>query len=417
VSDALRFPESERLLARAKRVIPGGIYGHTAPHLLVPGKYPYFFARARGSRLWDVDGNEYVDLLCSYGPIVLGHNHPKVDEAAARRAAEGRLFDGPGREWVELAERLVDLVPWADWAVFAKNGADVCTWALHVARAATGRQTVLAVTGAYHGTHPWCTPTRDGLTTGDRAHVTWFRWNDLAGLDDAIATHDGDVAAIMVTPFRHEVHADQEMPAPDFLPGVRERCDRLGAVMILDDVRAGFRLHPRGSGEAFGVQPDFACFSKAIANGHALSAAVARESLRDAARRVFFTGTYWISPVEMAAALACLAELDASDAVAVMRERGERLRDGLLGQAATHDMAVRHTGPPAIPFLTFDADAGSFERSRIFAAACVARGVYVHPYHNWFVSTALTDADLDRVLEATDAAFRDVAAACRDADV
>jgi glutamate-1-semialdehyde 2,1-aminomutase len=122
----------------------------------------------------------------------------------------------------------------------------------------------------------------------------------------------------------------------------------------------------------------------------------------------------------MAAALACLDELEASDAVTVMRERGERLRHGIVEQAATHGLAIRYTGPPAIPFLTFDADAGSFDRSRRFAAACVARGVYLHPYHNWFVSTALADADVDRVLEATDAAFREVAAAgsvVRDADV
>jgi len=403
-----RYAESERLLERARRVVPGGIYGHTAPHLLVPGSYPYFFTRARGSRLWDVDGNEYVDLLCSYGPIVLGHAHPKVEEAAARCAADGRLFNGPGRPWVELAERLVDLVPWAEWAVFAKNGSELCTWALQVARMATGRQAALAATGTYHGTHPWCTPARDGLTTGDREHVGWFRYNDLESLDDALATHDGDVAAIIVTPFRHEAGADQELPAEGFLAGIRERCDRLGAVFVLDDVRAGFRLHPGGSGEAFGVRPDFACYSKAIANGHPISAAVGCEALRDAAKDVFFTGTYWTSPVEMAAALACLDELESTDAVSIMRERGEQLRAGMLAQADTHHVRVRYTGPPAIPFMTF-ADDDAFARSKVFAAACVADGVYLHPYHNWFMSTALTQDDVARVLDTTDHAFARVA--------
>jgi glutamate-1-semialdehyde 2,1-aminomutase len=150
-AEAGRYRESAALFARAERVIPGGIYGHQSPRMLVPGAYPSFFARADGARLWDVDGNEYLDLVCGYGPIVLGHNHPAVDAAAAREAANGRCYNGPGRAFVELAERLVGLTPWAAWAVFAKNGSDVCTWAVQVARAATGRAKILAAKGAYHG--------------------------------------------------------------------------------------------------------------------------------------------------------------------------------------------------------------------------------------------------------------------------
>jgi glutamate-1-semialdehyde 2,1-aminomutase len=404
-----RYRQSEALFARALRVVPGGIYGHQSPRMLVPGAYPYFFARGDGARIWDVDGNEYLDLMCSYGPIVLGHNHPGVDEAARRQAAAGRCFNGPGAVWVELAERLVDLTPWADWAVFAKNGSDVCTWATQVARAATGRQIVLAAQGAYHGTHPWCSPVSAGVTPGDRAHVARFRWNDLPSVDTALEQHAGDVAALIVTPFRHDAFHDQEMAEPGFLEGLRARCDRLGAVLILDDVRAGFRLDLRGSGEAVGLQPDLSCYCKALGNGYPIAAAVGRDALRGPAEKVFFTGSYWTGPVEMAAALACLAELEASDAIGQMSRRGSRLREGLEQQAAAHGLAVRYSGPPTIPFMTFVADAGSFERSRLFAAACAARGVYLHPHHNWFLSAALGDADLGRVLDVTDLALREVA--------
>lgn len=389
--------------------MPGGIYGHQAPALLVPGAYPYFFARGRGAHVWDVDGNQYVDLLCSYGPIVLGHAHSKVDEAARRQAESGDCFNGPAPVFVELAERLVALTPWAAWATFAKNGSDVCAWATMLARAATGRRKVLVARGAYHGTYPWCTPVATGTTVEDRAHAVAFAWNDLASVDAALAAHEGDVAAIMVCPFRHDAFHDQEMPADGFLPGLRERCDRLGAVLILDDVRAGFRLHLGGSGELVGVRPDLACYSKAIANGYALAALVGRDALREAATRVFVTGTYWPSAVPMAAALACLDELEASDAVRHMAARGEQLRRGIEAQAAAHHLAVRYTGPPAIPFMTFVADEGSFRRSRDFAAACIAHGVYLHPHHNWFLSAAHTEADVARVLEVTEEAFREVA--------
>jgi glutamate-1-semialdehyde 2,1-aminomutase len=403
-----RYRESEALLARARRVVPGGIYGHQAPHQLVPGAYPWFFARAEGARLWDVDGHEYVDLVCSYGPIVLGHNHPVVDEAARRQAARGRCLNGPAPVMVDLAERLVALTPWAAWAVFAKNGSDVCTWAVQVARHATGRRKVLAAEGSYHGGHAWCAPVANGTTAEDRAHVVPFRYNDLGSVDAALAAHDGDVAAVMVTPFRHDTHRDQELPAPDFLPGLRARCDRLGACLVLDDVRAGFRLHLGGSGERFGVQPDLACYSKALANGYPLSACLGREALRDAARRVFFVGTYWTAPVPMAAALACLVELERTDAIGHMERMGTLLRRGLERQAAAHGLAIRCSGPPAIPFLTF-ADDGGFERSRRFAAACAAHGVYLHPHHNWFLSAAIGEGEIGRVLEATEEAFREVA--------
>jgi glutamate-1-semialdehyde 2,1-aminomutase len=404
-----RFRKTEALFARAQRVVPGGIYGHQSPLMLVPGAYPYFFARGQGAHVWDVDGNQYIDLMCSYGPIVLGHNHPKVDEAARRQAGEGNCFNGPGRVWVELAEHLVALTPWAAWTVFAKNGSDVCTWATEVARAATGRRKILAARGAYHGTHAWCTPLLDGTTPEDRAHVAHYRYNDLASVDAALAASEGDVAAIMVSPFRHDAFHDQEMPAPGFLTGLRERADRLGAVLILDDVRAGFRLHLGGSGEIVGVQPDLSCYCKALGNGYAIAACLGREGLREAASRVFFTGSFWTSAVPMAAALACLQELEASGAIPYMERIGRELRSAMERQAAAHHLEIRYTGPPAIPFMTFVADGGSFERSRTFAAACTAHGVYLHPHHNWFLSAALDEADVARVLEVTEEAFREVA--------
>jgi len=403
-----RFRKTEALFARALRVVPGGIYGHQSPLMLVPGAYPYFFARGQGAHVWDVDGNQYIDLMCSYGPIVLGHNHPRVEEAARRQAADGDCFNGPGRVWVELAEHLVGLTPWAAWTVFAKNGSDVCTWATEVARAATGRRKILVAQGAYHGAHAWCTPLPEGTTPEDRAHVVHYRYNDLGSVDAALAANPGDVAAIMVSPFRHDVFHDLEMPAPGFLPGLRERADRLGAVLVLDDVRAGFRLHLGGSGEHVGVQPDLACYSKALGNGHAIAACLGREALREAATRVFFTGSFWTSGVAMAAATACLEELASSGAIARMAQVGSALRAGIEQQAAAHRLEIRYSGPPAIPFMTFVADEGSFERSRVFAAACAARGVYLHPHHNWFISAALSDADVARVLEVTGEAFAEV---------
>lgn len=402
-----RQAESEALLERARRVVPGGVYGHQSPRMVVAGAHPYFFARAEGARVWDVDGNEYIDLMCSYGPIVLGHRHPKVEEAVREQLLRGDCFNAPTRLWVELAEHLVGITPFADWAAFAKNGSDVCTWAVEVAREHTGRRKVVKAEGAYHGAHAWCTPVPAGVTPEDTANVVTFTYNDLDSLHHAVDAHRGDVAAIIVSPFRHDAFHDQELPVEGFFAGIRRLCDQHGIVLVLDDVRAGFRLHLGGSGERFGVRPDLACYAKALANGYPLSACVGRDAFKEAAERVYFTGSYFTSAVPMAAALACLRELEASGGIAHMERVGMQLQRGLESQAASHGIEIVYSGPPAIPFMTFKNDV-KFGRSRSFAAACAEGGVYLAPYHNWFLSAAHTESDIARILEVTDEAFAGV---------
>ena len=332
--------------------------------VLTKGAYPSFFARGEGSHIWDVDGNEYIDYMCSYGPIVLGHRHPKVEEAARRQMDLGNCFNAPGPVWVDLAEHLVSITPFADWTVFAKNGSDVCTWATEVARHATGRPKIAMCAGAYHGTHAWCTPMPNGVTPEDRANVVNFRYNDLESLRRAVEENSGKIAGVIISPFKHDAGHDSELPVEGFLSGVRKICDDNGIVLILDDVRAGFRLHMGGSGELFGVRPDLTTYCKAIANGYPLAACLGRDSLKQAAKEVFFTGSYFTSAVPMAASLANLKELQASGGIERMRTTGEKLRTGLLAQARSAGIEVTYSGPPAIPYMTFKADAGHFDRAQ-----------------------------------------------------
>ncbi|HEY8491503.1 MAG TPA: aminotransferase class III-fold pyridoxal phosphate-dependent enzyme [Dehalococcoidia bacterium] len=394
------------LRQRAKRVVPGGVYGHQAADRLPEG-FPQFFAQGRGCRVWDVDGNEYIDYLCSYGPIVLGHRHPAVERAAAEQAARGDCFNGPTERWVELAELLVEITPHADWAWFAKNGTDATTFAVTLARAHTGRKTILRAEGAYHGAAPWCTPVPTGVTPEDTANQLTYVFNDLESVRRAADRAGDDLAAVLVSPFRHDAFHDQEDVDPAFARGLRALCDEAGAVLILDDVRAGFRLSLGGSWEPLGVPPDVSAYCKAIANGYPIAAAVGREFLREAASRVYATGSYWFSGVPMAAAIATITVLRETDALARMERAGRLLREGLAAQAASHGLRIRQTGPVQVPFLSFEADR-KFERAFTFTGEAARRGVYLHPWHNWFLSAAHTEEDIRATLEVTDAAFRKV---------
>jgi len=390
------------LRRRAAAVIPGGMYGHQSARPLPP-EYPQFMRDGRGARVWDVDGNCYVDLMCSYGPVVLGHQHPKVEEAARAQAALADCQNGPGPVMVDLAELLVATVRHADWAMFAKNGTDATTMCCTIARAQTGRSRILVARGAYHGAAPWCTPRLAGTTQEDRANLGYYTFNDLASARSAADAGD-DLAAVMVSPFKHDAGFDQELVDPAFARGLRELCDASGAALILDDVRCGFRLHLGGSWEPIGVEPDLSAWSKAIANGHPLAAVLGNDRFRAGATDVFVTGSFWFSATAMAAAIATIGALGAEAAIETMQRAGTALRDGILRQAAAWGMEVNYTGPVQMPYLTFAGDS-DYALARVFAAEAIRRGAFIHPRHNWFVSAAMTGEDIAEVLAATDEAF------------
>jgi len=398
----------EALRARARKVIPGGMWGHMNVARLPPG-YPQFFRSARGCRLRDVADTEYVDLMCGYGPMVLGYGDPDVEAAAADQRGRGDLMTGPAECQVELAELVVDTIPHADWVLFAKNGSDSMTACVTIARAGTRRRKVLVARGSYHGAAPWCTPSLAGVTAEDRAHILHYDYNDVASLERAADEAGRDLAAVLVTAFRHDVKRHQEAPSLAFAQAVRRICDAAGAALVLDDVRAGFRLNIGGSWEPYGVRPDLCGWSKAIANGHPLAAVTGNDRFRDAAQQIYVTGSFWCSAVPMAAAIATIKKLRATDAIATMEAMGCRLREGLEQQARMHDLPLRQTGPVQMPLIMFDDDP-DFALGHRFVLEALQRGVYMHPWHNMFLSAAHQAADIDRVLEATDGALKQVAA-------
>jgi glutamate-1-semialdehyde 2,1-aminomutase len=370
----------------------------------LPEGYPQFFRSAQGCRIRDVDGNEYIDFMCSWGPVLLGHHHPEVEEAAARQMAEGDCQNGPGEAMVELAELLVDTIPHADWVQFQKNGTDATTMAVTFARAGTGRRKVLVARGAYHGAVPWTSPSLCGVTAEDRAHIDHFAYNDIASLEAAVDRHHTDLAAILVSAFRHDVGIDQEMPTPAFARRARALCDATGAALIIDDVRAGFRLHMGGSWELVGVRPDLAAWSKSIANGHSLAAITGNDRFREAVKGTFSTGSFWTAAVPHAAGVATIRALQRDNGIAHMQAMGERFRAGMAALSDKHGIAIRQSGPAQMPLVLFDDDA-DLKKANAFCSAALRAGAYFHPKHNMFLCTAHTAQDIDAALRAADAGF------------
>lgn len=408
------YPESHAAMDRALRVIPSGIYGHQGPSegCYVPiDAFPLFSSRAEGSRFWDADGNEYLDYMCGYGPNVLGYRDPGIDAAARAQAAQEDVVTIPSTIMVDLAELLVDEVASADWAFFAKNGGDTTTLAIMTARAATRRKRIVFINGYYHGVAPWCQKLDyPGVLEEDVTNNIIIPWNDIAAFETVLREYGHDVAAFISTPYFHGNFVDNELPAPGYWQAVRALCDKYGVVLIVDDVRSGFRLDLAGSDHHYGFKADLICFCKAIANGYNVSALMGRAELQDVVSSITYTGSYWMSAVPFAAGIATQKRLQELDAPTLFAQRGRRITEGLVAAAADQGLHLVASGEPALFYLRL-ADDDSLMLHQEWIAQMQRRGVFVTSHHNHFLNAALTDDDIDLTVRIAHEAFGAVRAA------
>ncbi|MBC2886577.1 aspartate aminotransferase family protein [Ochrobactrum sp. CM-21-5] len=393
-----------KLRERAERVIPNGMWGHQRASALPEG-YPQYFASGKDAHVTDANGNSYIDFMCAWGPIILGHRNAVVDAAALGQIQAGDCLNGPTAHAVELAELLVDTVPHADWALLQKNGTDATTSCVTIARGTTKRRKILVAKGAYHGAVPWCTPSLVGVTSEDRAHLIHYVYNDVESLTAAAKEAGEDLAAILVSAFKHDLAIPQESPTKEFAHAARTLCDAVGAALILDDVRGGFRIDLGGSWRGTGVEPDMAAYSKAIANGYSLAAVTGNNRFRGAAGQAYMTGSFWYGGASMAAAVATIKELKRIDGPARMKHAGDRLRSGLDAQARQYGFELLQTGPAVMPLVQFVGDVDTQLGAR-FCSETLKRGVYLHHKHNMFISCAHTDEVIDDALCRTEDAFK-----------
>ena len=391
------------LRERAGKAFPNGIYGHQVSASLSP-HHPQFFARAEGCRLWDTDGNEYIDFMCGYGTNLLGYRHPRVDEAAQRQQMIIDCATGPSPLMVDLAEKFKENVAHADWAMFAKNGTDATTICVMAARAQTRKNTIIIADGAYHGSSAWCTPGPVGFAPGEREYQIMYQYNDVQSLRDAVEKAGDDLAAIIVTPFKHDVFADQEWPTDEFARTVRQLCDDNNAALILDDVRCAFRFNTGCTWEVLGVLPDLCAMSKSVANGYSLAVVTGNDRFRDGASQIYTTGSFWFAAVSFAASLATIAAVKEEGAVEAIKTAGDLLRRGLDEQSQSYGFKLRQTGPTQMPMILIDNDP-MWEKNNFFCSEAAKRGVYMHPWHNMFLCAAHSERDIAEALERTDGAF------------
>ena len=420
---------SEQLFERAKKVLPGGVNSPVRAYRAV-GMAPRFITRADGAYIYDEDGKRYIDYVCSWGPMILGHNHPVIREAVEKAVKDGLSFGAPTRREVEIAQLMVELVPGIEMVRMVNSGTEAVMSAVRLARGATGRDKIIKFEGCYHG-HSDCLlvnagssalagghPSSAGVPEDIVKHTLTAQFNDLASVEALLDAYPGQIACIIVEPVAANMGVVN--PAPGFLEGLRALCDKSGALLIFDEVITGFRLALGGAQEYFGVKADLVTFGKIIGGGMPVGAYCGSRALMEQVAPcgpVYQAGTLSGNPVAMAAGLAQLNYLkDHPEVYTDIAAKGEKLAAGLRATIAKTGapVVVNQIGSLLAPFFTptavstfVDAKGSDVGKYAQYFQGMLERGVALAPaqFEAMFVSAAHGEEELQATLTAAEAVF------------
>ena len=405
----LDLTKSMAMYEDSQKLSPGGMMGIRRPYNFVIGEYPIFIDHGYGGHIVDVDGNDYIDMLCAYGPIILGYNEPEINDAAKAQMDKGFCFSMVQPIQNGLEKRLIELIPSAEMVILVKTGSDATGVAVRIARGYTDKDIILRC--GYHGWHDWCVETHGGVPQPIQDLTVGFPYGDLEALEAKLKEYEGRVAGIIITPVGHPGAKPIIVPPEGYLEGVRALADKYNVVLIFDEIRTGFRVSMGGAQGRYGVTPDISCFGKAMANGYAISAVVGKEQIMKVCeKKVFISSTFFPNSLEMAAAMKCLDILERDHILDQIWDKGTRFLDSLRKMVEETGVPCTVSGLPPMPYITFDhVDEHYRERRTRFYTETIRRGLFVQPYHHWYIAGRHTEEDLQKALWAIHEALKIVA--------
>lgn len=391
----LHLDKSLELYERAIQIIPGGSQTNSKrPEGYAPGAFPIYLDRGKGCRVYDVDGNEYIDYIMALGPVNLGYAYPRVNEAVREQLEKATMINLLSPLEVELAEEIINAVPCAEMVRFMKSGAEATSACVRIARAYTGREKVVHC--GYHGWHDTFTAStanQKGIPQALRGLIRSFSYNNLGSLEDILREEGHEVACIIMEP--------RMPPADGFLEGVRELAHSYGAVLIFDEIVTGFRLALGGAQEYFGVIPDLAAFAKGMSNGLPLSAFVGKREIMEVAKDLVISTTYGGEALSLAAGIATIRELREKDVFQHTWCMGQKLMDGWMEIGRELGLNVGISG--LAPIGAFQIDAGDPKLTQdawtFFLQESAKRGVLFRRGGLNFISYSHKEEDINYTLD------------------
>ena len=397
----LTITKSEELYQEALKYIPGGVIGIRRPLNFVPGEYPIFFEKGKGGMMWDPDGNEFIDLLCGYGPIILGHAEDELDAAVSAHMKQGFCFNLAQKWQNELAKKVCSIIPCAEQCFFVKTGSGATSAAVRLARAFTGKMKVLQ--HGYHGWADWCAPVNGGIPEYVYRDTIPFPYNDLPELERLMEEHKEDLAAIMITPLSHELNHEIEPPKAGYLEGVRALATKHNVVLIFDEIRTGFRVAIGGMQEKYKVKPDLCTMGKAMGNGYAIAMVCGKKELMQPMvdGKVFISSTYFPNSLEMVAALKVIEIMERENVIDAIWKKGEGIMKKISAAIEDTKAKAHLSGIPPMWFISFPnvegGDSKAYRDRRVrFFTECIQRGLFMQPFHHAYIAWRHTDEQLGK---------------------
>ncbi|MBN2034123.1 MAG: glutamate-1-semialdehyde 2,1-aminomutase [Deltaproteobacteria bacterium] len=420
--------KSKKLFEKAKRLIPGGVNSPVRAGKAV-GIDPPFISRAKGCFLWDADQKRYVDYVCSWGPMILGHAHPAVVKVLQERLPKGASYGAPTQLEVEMAEMITEMVPSVEMVRMVNSGTEATMSAIRLARGYTGRDKIIKFEGCYHGhadsllvsagsgVATFGIPGCPGVPAELAEHTLSLPFNDQAQVEKAMDHFGEEVASIIVEPIPGNMGV--VLPKEGFLERLREITLKHGSLLVFDEVISGFRVAPGGAQELYGIKPDLTCLGKIIGGGLPVGAYGGRKEIMASVApegSVYQAGTLSGNPLAMAAGLATLKELRKRGVYQELEEKGRRLFTGLEDAAKSVglDVRVNRVGSMGTLFFSREAitDFASAKRSDAvmfgrFYASMLKQGIYLAPsaFESWFISTAHDEPSIDKTVACAERAF------------
>jgi len=406
MSKSLRYTKSTELLERAQKVIPLGSQTFSKSYIQYPvGHAPLYLDKGLNGHVWDVDGNEYVDLVSGLLPVLIGYCNEDVNNAIRRQLDRGITFSLATELEVTLAEKLVEIIPCAEMVRFGKNGSDVTAAAIRLSRAFTGRDHVIAL--GYHGWQDWyisATVRNKGIPSVTSELTHRLPYNDMSAIEACFAEHPDKIAAIILEPM------NIVEPDDDYLKKLTEFAHSKGALVVFDEVITGFRYALGGAQELFGVKPDLACFGKAMANGMPLSAVVGRADIMSEMENIFFSSTFGGECLSIAAALAVIEKIENEPVIETIWQLGEELAQGFNNLVTKHRLenvlSLGGKAPWKIMSVTDQSTSSRFAINTFILKKMLAEGVLINGSHN--LCYEHTKEDVSSTLEAYDIVFSEL---------
>ncbi|MBB6478513.1 aspartate aminotransferase family protein [Spirochaeta isovalerica] len=406
--EKLKLDKTNELFAEAKSLIPGGVLGIRRPYNFVEGEFPVFFDEGKGSHVKDVDGNEYIDYLCAYGPIIIGYREEEIDQAVINQIQDkGFCFSLTQKYQNELARKINELVPCAEMSLFVTTGSDATSTAIRLARSYTGKTKILRC--GYHGWHDWCVEVKGGVPEKLYEDVQGFPYNDLESLELMLKGNGDDTAAVIITPLGHPLADDISEPEPGYLEGVKELARKYGAVLIFDEIRTGFRVSLGGAQKYYGVTPDLAVFGKAMANGYPIGCVTGKaEIMKEGEKNVFISSTFFPNSLSYVAALKTIEVMERDNILGQIWEKGEWFISRVRELCDKYGTGAQISGIPPMMFITFKKDPDKIykEKRTDFYTQLIRRGIFLQPYHHGYICARHSQEDLEKTIQAIEEAMQ-----------